>query len=179
MLKEKIRTDRLLLRPVIVDDAIALDALQTWDVTRWLASVPWPQTLADIKAYLAKAEMENEAGISATYVIEFNGIVCGMIALHPRDGAFSLGYWLGETYRGQGLMCEAAEAFVDAFFERTCAFHITSGMFVGDEPSSRVQERLGFATVGETLRYARPVGKMLPYYETVLGRERRFGRYAA
>lgn len=179
MLNKEIRTDRLLLRPVRIEDAVKLESLQTWDVRRWLASVPWPRTTEDLKAYIRKAEEDNRAGLSAHYVIILDGEPCGMIALHPRDGAYSLGYWLGERYWGQGIMVEAAEAFVDAFFEQTNAFHITSGAFVDNEASSRVQKRLGFATVGETLRYARPAGKMMPYYETVLGRKRRCARFAA
>lgn len=173
MLDKEIRTDRLLLRPVRLEDATALSELQTWDVTQWLAAAPWPRTLEDLQAYIKKAEEDHKAAVSAHYIILQDGSPCGMIALHPREGAYSLGYWLGKRYWGRGIMIEAAEAFVDAFFEQSNAYHITSGVFAGNEASSRVQKRLGFATVGETLRYARPMGKMMPYYETVLGRKRR------
>lgn len=162
-----------------MDDAQTLIGLETWNVARWLASVPWPLTLEDMQDYIVHASAENEAGISANYAIEAEGAPCGMITLHPRDGALSLGYWLGEPYWGQGLMSEAAETFVDAFFACSGVMHIISGVFAGNGASLRVQEKLGFVTVGDTMRYSRPQGRPLPYYETVLGRERHARRLAA
>ncbi|MGI6245302.1 MAG: GNAT family N-acetyltransferase [Pseudochelatococcus sp.] len=172
MLSEAVRTGRLLLRPVRADDAQALFALETWNVVRWLAPVPWPLAPADVEGYVARAAEENDAGVSANYTIVCNGAPCGVIALHPRDGAYSLGYWLGEPYWGRGLMSEATEAFVDAFFARSGVLHVISGVFAGNAASLRVQEKLGFVVVGDTLRFSRPHGRPMPYYETVLGRER-------
>lgn len=170
MLREPIHTERLLLRPVTVADAPRLHELMTWDIVRCLAVVPWPLELEDLTAYLAGAERDTREGRRVIYAIEFDGEACGVLSLSPRDGAMSLGYWLGENCRNRGIITEAAQAVLDAFFETYPDIHVISGVFEGNGASLRVQEKLGFAVVGETLRHSRALDRLLPYYDTVLGR---------
>lgn len=179
MLSETITTDRLLLRPVREDDAPALYPLLTWNVTQWLSSVPWPNRVEDTRAHLARAAAASGGGKAAHYVLENGDGPCGTISLHPSDGALTLGYWLGERWWGRGLMTEAAEAFVDAFFQRHDVVHITSSAFAGNDASIKVQEKLGFVVVGETLHYSKPRRCVLPRFDTVLGRARRVSALVA
>ncbi|MGV6871247.1 GNAT family N-acetyltransferase [Pseudochelatococcus sp. B33] len=179
MLNETIRTDRLVLRPLRGDDAPTLNSLLTWEVARWLASVPWPNRLEDTEAFARRACDENATGRGVVHAIERGGAVAGVIALHPRDGALHFGYWLGEPFWGNGFMSEAAEAFVDAFFACNDVVHITSGAFAGNEASLRVQRKLGFVVVGETPLYSKSQRRTLPSFDTVLGRERRIQTCAA
>ena len=52
-----LRTERLLLRPVGSEDAMAItDGLRDWEVTRWLSSVPWPYRRQDADWFIAEAE---------------------------------------------------------------------------------------------------------------------------
>lgn len=173
MLNETIRTGRLVLRPVRGDDAPALYSLLTWEVAKWLSSVPWPNAVDDTRAYLARADRVNALGEGAHYVMQDGSGPCGVISLQQRDGALTLGYWLGESWWGKGLMTEAAEAFVDAFFSRHDVAHITSSVFAGNEASIRVLEKLGFVVVGETVRQSRSRQRAMPCFDTVLGRARR------
>lgn len=173
MLNETIRTDRLVLRPARDGDEQALHSLMTWDVAQWLSSVPWPNGVDDTRSHVARVVRMNASGEGAHYVVEDGNAPCGTISLQPSDGALTLGYWLGEGWWGRGLMTEAAEAFIDAFFSRHDVFHITSSAFAGNEASIRVQEKLGFVVVGETVRYSKARRCVVPRFDTVLGRARR------
>lgn len=176
---ESISTDRLLLRPVVPDDGAAIHAAMTWEVARWLASVPWPNRLEDSAAFAERAGAANAAGKAAIYAIERGGAFGGVISLLPKNGALYLGYWLGERFWGGGLMSEAGQAFIDAFFARNEVVHVISGALENNAPSLRVQEKLGFVVVGETPVFSRPQQRVLPSFDTILGRERHIRSIAA
>lgn len=179
MLNESITTDRLVLQPVRESDAPALQPLLTWNVAQWLSSVAWPNGVDDTRAYLSRATGINARGEGAHYTVQDEEGPCGVISLQPEDGALTLGYWIGERCWGKGLMTEAAAAFVDAFFSRHDVVHIVSSVFAGNDASIRVQEKLGFVIVGETVRYSKARQCTLPRFDTVLGRARRVQTLAA
>ncbi|GGG50505.1 N-acetyltransferase [Chelatococcus composti] len=176
---DTLTTERLLLRIPRREDAPALHRQMTWPVVRWLSTVPWPLSEDDVAAHIAKSAEERAAGRAALYAVTKGGEPIGLVGIAPRNGAMNLGYWLGEKHWGQGLMPEAAAAVIDAYFACSRAVHIASGLFAGNEASLRVQQKLGFVVVGEGLVPARPHGRMLPHYDTILGRARWTGQQMA
>ncbi|MBB6169846.1 GNAT family N-acetyltransferase [Chelatococcus composti] len=179
MMPDTLTTERLLLRIPRREDAPALHRQMTWPVVRWLSTVPWPLSEDDVAAHIAKSAEERAAGRAALYAVTKGGEPIGLVGIAPRNGAMNLGYWLGEKHWGQGLMPEAAAAVIDAYFACSRAVHIASGLFAGNEASLRVQQKLGFVVVGEGLVPARPHGRMLPHYDTILGRARWTGQQMA
>jgi|HigsolmetaAR202D_1030399.scaffolds.fasta_scaffold00850_24 RimJ/RimL family protein N-acetyltransferase len=179
MMPDTLTTERLLLRIPRREDALALHRQMTWPVVRWLSTVPWPLSEDDVAAHIAKSAEERAAGRAALYAVTKGGEPIGLVGIAPRNGAMNLGYWLGEKHWGQGLMPEAAAAVIDAYFACSRAVHIASGLFAGNEASLRVQQKLGFVVVGEGLVPARPHGRMLPHYDTILGRARWTGQQMA
>lgn len=179
MMPDTLTTERLLLRIPRREDAPALHRQMTWPVVRWLSTVPWPLSEDDVAAHIAKSAEERAAGRAALYAVTKGGEPIGLVGIAPRNGAMNLGYWLGEKHWGQGLMPEAAAAVIDAYFACSRAVHIASGLFAGNEASLRVQQKLGFVVVGEGLVPARPHGRMLPHYDTILGRTRWTGQQMA
>jgi Acetyltransferases, including N-acetylases of ribosomal proteins len=179
MMPDTLTTERLLLRIPRREDALALHRQMTWPVVRWLSTVPWPLSEDDVAAHIAKSAEERAAGRAALYAVTKGDEPIGLVGIAPRNGAMNLGYWLGEKHWGQGLMPEAAAAVIDAYFACSRAVHIASGLFAGNEASLRVQQKLGFVVVGEGLVPARPHGRMLPHYDTILGRARWTGQQMA
>ena len=55
-----------------------------------------------------------------------------------------LGYWLGRSYWGKGIMPEAAEELIRHGFEDLNLSRIWCAYYEGNEQSKRVQEKLGF-----------------------------------
>lgn len=71
----------------------------------------------------------------------------------------SLGYWLGETYAGNGYMREAVEAVCHWAFKQVMLARIEAGIVPGNERSRRVLESAGFAEEGFARAYLEIAGE--------------------
>ena len=171
-----IGTERLLLRPLRVDDAEALFAVfANWEVIRWLSLPPWPYALGDAVEFI-----ESCAGhdlTKTTFAITLGNALIGGVDVRVRPASDSqsrpgphLGYWLGQPYWGRGYMSEAARGFVAHVFAAGAGDIVYSGAFADNVASLRVQEKLGFVRVGETTMYSRPLGGAYPHINTKLTR---------
>jgi RimJ/RimL family protein N-acetyltransferase len=175
---DTLRTARLLLRPVRVDDAEPFfNLFANWEVIRWLSSPPWPYTLDDARAFV-DAHVKHGSGRRAFLAITFDDILVGGIgvragnATEAPDRSPILGFWLGQPYWGRGYMTEAARAFIDHLFASTPVDAIYTGAFADNAASLRVQEKLRFERIGEMMLYCRPRGEKRPHVNTKLTRSR-------
>ena len=174
----EIRTTRLLLRPLRTGDAERIFvAFNNWEVVRRLAAPPWPYTIEDTRAFVARRITFPSEPTEALYVIELANALVGGIDCTPRfqqrPGVGPvLGYWLAEPFWGNGYMTEAARAFVSALFASGVGDSIRSGAFVDNTASLRVQEKLCFVRVGESSLFSNPRGAEFPHIDTVLTRDR-------
>jgi RimJ/RimL family protein N-acetyltransferase len=173
---DAIRTQRLLLRPLRGSDAEALFALfNDWQVVCWLSSPPWPYALDDAHSYI-NGRLKQEL-TTTTFAITLDDALIGCIdsrtnapAHMQRAPGPNLGYWLGQPYWRRGYMTEAARGFVAYVFASASSDTVYSGAFAGNEPSLRVQEKLGFVRDGEKMLFSRPRNEMLPHVNTKLTR---------
>jgi RimJ/RimL family protein N-acetyltransferase len=175
---DAIRTQRLLLRPLRVDDVQPLFSLfSNWEVIRWLSSPPWPYTLGDAGSFV-DTQLSQAPANKSYLAITLDGTLIGGIdtrdSRETEDRARSpiLGYWLGQPYWGRGYMTEAAGGFIGHIFASTSVDSIHTGAFAGNAASLRVQEKLGFERTGERMLYCRPRGEKLAHVNTKLARSR-------
>lgn len=174
----EIRTRRLLLRPLRDGDAERIFvAFNNWEIVRRLAAPPWPYTIEDTRAFVARQITFRSEPTEALYVIELANALIGGIDCTPRwqqrPGAGPvLGYWLAEPFWGHGYMTEAARAFVERLFASGMGDQIRSGAFADNPASLRVQEKLGFVRVGKSSLFCNPRGAEFPHIDTVLTRNR-------
>ena len=73
----------------------------------------------------------------------------GSIGFHRADLAelddeYELGYWIGKSFWGRGLIIEASREMLRYAFEDLGMNRIWCGYYDGNEKSRRVQEKLGF-----------------------------------
>ena len=61
-----------------------------------------------------------------------------------REDECELGYWLGKSFWGQGLIPEACRALLQHAFETLHMRAVWCGYYEGNEKSHRVQQKLGF-----------------------------------
>ena len=128
-------TRRLLLRPIVPDDAPAIArGMSNWDVVQWLTAPPFPYALTDAHHFIDEIVPD-----TTTWAIDAGEGLIGVIGVKP-----DLGYWLDAEYHGQRIMSEAAEAVVAWYFEGRDD-DLVSGHFVGNGVSQRVLRKLGFA----------------------------------
>ncbi len=137
-----LRTDRLMLRPVRMAEAEALrDAIDDFEIVKWLTVVPYPYSLDDARWFIG----EVEAGRDASFGIFHEDRLCGMIGIS--NG--SLGYWLSVGAQGKGFATEAGLAVVRDHFTRGGG-DLVSAYFEENDASASVLRKLGFRAAGET-----------------------------
>jgi RimJ/RimL family protein N-acetyltransferase len=143
------RTPRLLLRPGFPEDAMALmSAIADPSVVRNLGTAPWPYSIRDAEAYLAKPRdpvlpslLIFERGDGAPQLVG----ACGL-GRRP-SGSVELGYWIARPFWGRGLATEACTALID--IARALGLLSLEGSYFVDNPASgRVLEKLGFVPLG-------------------------------
>ncbi len=159
-----IRTRRLILRPLVTDDAVDIVPLiGDFEVAKWLTHVPHPYSMGDAVAFIDSDI--NRAGDN--WAIEYERRVVGVIG-----GVTDLGYWLGRPYWRQGIMREAARAVVDAIFTDPKADKLTSGHFEGNAGSRTILTGLGFADTHFTTVHASAQDREVPLQRMKLTRAR-------
>jgi len=172
------RTARLWLRPPRESDADRLYTLfNNWEVMRWLSSPPWPYALDDARAFVHSRAKGEGGAIGGAITLDGDLIGIADVIVKPastiqRERGYSLGYWLGEPYWGNGFMTEAVRALLTHVFATIPDDTIFSGAFAGNAASLRIQEKLGFALDAEGMFFSNPHRKDVLHVNTSLTRAR-------
>ena len=141
-----------------------------WNVIRMLGTPVYPNPLEMTEAFVRGACAQNEADEAAQFALVSGGETVGMVGIDPRARGPSLGYWLAETHWGRGLMSEAAQAVVDHWFATRADETIASGAFKYNPASLRIQRKLGFVTVAQSMVFSQPRNSVHPHVDTALRR---------
>lgn len=153
----RLETERLWLRWPRASDAASFRRLAgDPEVALRTARIPHPYELHDAELFVLSARSENMAGdgliLALTLKREGNEAI-GVVGLHGAKtrGVAMIGFWLGRPFWGQGLMSEAAGAFIDLAFGVTSIERIQSAAAPSNAASLRVHEKLGFVRTGRGL----------------------------
>ncbi len=145
-----VRTERLLLRPLTLDDTDGLLRYRSRpDVCRY---VPFePMTRADITDRIAgvwaRTELTDEGqALTLGVAVAATGRLVGDVVLFWRSREHQggeVGYVLDPDQGGQGYATEAAEALLRLGFEDLGLHRIIARIDERNEPSARLARRLG------------------------------------
>lgn len=127
-----------------------------------------------------RAREEAEEGTDFTFFIfvteEGREVLVGGITLsniRRRAAQFvNLGYWMGKTYAGQGLMSEAVGVTLPFIFETLDLHRIHAAFLPGNAASRRVLEKNGFVEEGFAKHYLQINGRWEDHVLMGLTRER-------
>lgn len=152
-LPDRLVTARLLLRPPVREDAVALfeQYTQREDVARFMTWRP-QHSLAETEAFLERCLERWAGGEENTYIVERldePGRAIGNLAsrLHGSN-RLDLGYVLAPTQWGQGLMPEAIVGLVDTAFDAGWCWRAQASCDVENRASARTLEKAGFTREG-------------------------------
>jgi len=148
-MRERLETDRLILRPWKEKDASVLYEYAKDDKVGPIAG--WPvHTSVENSREIIKDVLSKE-GTYAVVLKETNlpvgsiGLMIGKESnLDIPDTEAEIGYWIGVPYWGQGLIPEAVREMMMYAFEELHMEKLWCGYFAGNEKSCRVQEKCGF-----------------------------------
>ena len=146
---KKIRTERLLLRPVMVDDVDAMMEFATDPEWGRYQQVPRPyrrEHAREFLSYFAQADWTSYCG----WAIEFGGRYSGAFSMHIHEShkTASIGFDLDRRLWGQGLATEAARAVVGRAFDRLGLRKVWATADAPNIASIRVLEKLGMRREG-------------------------------
>jgi RimJ/RimL family protein N-acetyltransferase len=151
--RQPIVTARLRLRVPELADAPRLASLMTAGMSQWLTGWPYPLSQDDALARIEKWTAAAEDRRAFPRLIErLEGAVpMGWVNVSPGDAerSGSLGYWMNDTFQGQGYMSEAMAAVIPAAFEALPYDRIEAGALHGNESSFAIMRRIGMTLVGD------------------------------
>ena len=99
-------------------------------------------------------DLSNHDCTEYRWMVTERGVVVGTVAVMSPSwsmGYAEIGYQVGARHQGRGLATAAVRALVEKLFSETDLHHLLAHVAVGNEPSRRLLQRLGFHQEG-TLR---------------------------
>jgi ribosomal-protein-alanine N-acetyltransferase len=139
------------LRPLTLSDApsIARHANDRQVSINLRDRFPFPYTVQDAIDFLAFLDADDR---QVQFGIDIEGQIVGGIGLGIRDDVerltAELGYWLGVSYWGRGIMPEAVRAVTDLGHRECGLARIFAKVYAGNERSARVLEKAGYEREG-------------------------------
>jgi [ribosomal protein S5]-alanine N-acetyltransferase len=146
-----ITTPRLILRPMELADAAAVQALfPRWEIVRHLASVPWPYPADGAFTFIRDRVLP-----AVQLGTEWHWSIRRKLAPEQLIGAINLkdksednrGFWLDPAWQGQGLMTEASAAVTDYWFDTLGRTVLVVAKAAENAPSRRISERAGMRLI--------------------------------
>lgn len=171
-----LKSNRLLLRPLAIKDASAIEAIcSCYEVSKNLARVPYPYPVGDAKSWLAR-QAKGIAGMNMA--ISHQDQLIGIVSIKPStertNGDFvpSIGYWLAPSFWGKGFMQEAASRLLDWYMPLEPTERMRSAVFEDNPRSLQVLSKLGFREIGRSTSYCKARGETLSQIDLELTAER-------
>lgn len=167
-----LRTRRLTLRPLSLDDAAASARLMSEAIARWTGSWTARQTPESVAHRISRCTATEAAGdsVDRAAVITATGELIGWMGVRRstqerRRGA--LGYWIGEAWFGQGYTREAVRALVPYAFEALDLDVIEAAAQTANAASLAVLRGLGMRHMGQRQEFAsaRGVSDLCDWFE--------------
>ncbi|TKI05230.1 GNAT family N-acetyltransferase [Martelella alba] len=116
-----ITTDRLILPPLVAQDAVQIQLIfPQWDIVRYLtAAVPWPYPGDGARQFIEKVALPAMLAGKAWYWTlrqkSSPAQIIGVINLSDETDNHR-GFWLSPAFQGRGFMFEACRAVTDFWF---------------------------------------------------------------
>jgi ribosomal-protein-alanine N-acetyltransferase len=147
-------TNRLTLRPFVLDDAWDVERLAGMrEIADTTLNIPHPYPVGAATRWIETHAPAWAAGTGVTYAIveASTGKLVGVVSLmqiHREFKRAELGYWIAVDQWNKGFATEASEALLDFGF-RTMGLHrIESTHFVRNPASGKVMQKLGMQQEG-------------------------------
>ncbi|MDG4758038.1 GNAT family N-acetyltransferase [Micromonospora sp. WMMD710] len=149
-----IRTERLTLRPVTMDDLDDVYAYQSRrDVVRWMLGAEprtREQSRASVRVMAGEDAWRAEGDCLTVAVVGDTGVI-GTVELvwhGERDRTAELGYVFHPDHGGRGLATEAVTALVDWGFDEAGLHRVFGRCHARNEASARLMARIGMRPGG-------------------------------
>lgn len=144
---------QVVLRPITVNDIAAVCELgKDREISRF-TFMPYPYTVKDGKRMVEATCRGRVEGTAYNFLIieKPSNRVAGMIHLGGINKRFKraeTGYWIGKEFRRKGMMSEALRLVVRFAFKELGLHRIAAYVFLDNEKSIKLLEKVGFRREG-------------------------------
>ncbi len=146
----RLRTSSLTLREWRETDAPRiLELLQNQNITRMLATQPYPFTKADAEVFLQRF-MPGNLGHAVNWAVELQGEVIGGVGAGFLQKTPDLAFWLAEEKWEKGVMYEAVSAALGYLLLEREIPSICADAFSDNAGSQALLRKLGFVHTGKS-----------------------------
>ncbi|MBR2993107.1 MAG: GNAT family N-acetyltransferase [Clostridiales bacterium] len=151
-----ITTERLVIRPVEIDDCEAIHRYAgdpSIDMMMFLPNETFEETQKFVE--FAVSEWAKEEPEDMEFVVLLNGEIIGGVNLETEiAGIYEIGWIFREDMRGKGYATEAAKALMDYAFDVLKAEKVQAHCDSRNQASEKVMKKLGMTLVDDTaIRY--------------------------
>lgn len=150
-----LETRRLILRPITLDDAPAIQKhFAHWEIIKF-TQAPWPypengaeENMRDMTLPALKEGRQISWALTMPHSENANELI-GRIDYRFQDGFTDRGFWIALHLQGQGLMKEAVIATQDYMFLECGLEQLTVKNSKSNAASHKLKEHLGGIYIGE------------------------------
>lgn len=145
-------SDEILLKQVELSDAE--DIFKTIDSQRsylgkWLPFVAISLSIENTVFFIDR--MLEDTNDNYVFVIHYNGVFAGLIGFKGNDKQnkrTEIGYWLSENYQKKGIVTQSVKSMCEFAFDELRMNRIQIRCAVGNMPSKKIPQKLGFVLEG-------------------------------
>jgi RimJ/RimL family protein N-acetyltransferase len=179
----KLVTDRLVLRPLEIQDAQAIASeINDFEIARNLARVPFPYERHHAEDFIAWTRtLDARSKVFAVEKKTEPGALIGIVSYEWSDTKQNaeMGYWLARRVWGIGIATEAGHAAVTHAFDSVGHTELVSHVHADNIPSHRVLTKLGFEDQGMVKHFSTAQNAIVPAIAMQLSRLRWQARNAS
>ncbi len=152
-----LETRRLILRPLVIEDAVATQRLfPEWEIVRFMASVvPWPYPADGAECFYREVALPASAAGQAWHwtmrLRDRPEEMIGLISLKLLADN-NRGFWIGLPWQRQGLTTEASDVVTDYWFDTLGQQILRVPKAVANVGSRRISERTGMRVIATETR---------------------------
>lgn len=161
-----IKTKKFTLRPLRQGDQKSLlKNISNKKISRNTLEIPFPYKMSNANSwvnYNLKLDKEKKKE-EINFAIDIGGEVAGGIGLRKIKAGHmaEMGYWMGEKYRGQGIMTSVLKEITKYGFNVLKLRRMEIGIFPFNKASIRVAEKNGYQYEGKMRKYVLKNGKFI------------------
>lgn len=148
-----IKTERLILRPIQIDDIEDIHSYASDPSIDMMLFLP-NETLDDTKGFVeyAIAQWNMDIPVDREYVVVLNGQVIGGVNIEfcLEQNAYEIGWTISSGYRNSGYATEAAKALISYAFDVLKAERVQAHCDSRNIASEKVMKKVGMALVDDT-----------------------------
>jgi len=155
MKKVILHGDKIILRFLETRDAEELaDKINSRDIVRFTARIPYPYRLKDARDFIKKQKLQVQKKEDFVFLItdKNSGAIMGAVGLHhieKKSKKSELGYWLIKEKWGQGIVSEAVKLVLGFGFQTLQLHRIYAYCFEANIGSKKVLLKNGFTIEGK------------------------------